>query len=636
MSDRLFRLESHKPEIGPVHPTWNVQRGPRTQGILRTPEPRPMVSQGTWGPAHPVIRDSYAQVTARQPQGLTAPHRLNTGPQGPTTWPPRQATGRDNSTRYNRTDPPFRTQQPRVTTTNLDFWFLVNTLFNLVRLEHHRMIWIKLPMKIGNAMNEFVSMICPPLPNNDWRESMCGLEKDIEQSILQKIHNHFETQKCDLMTSLKNSNPEDLEEAADLAYQRLRNQFGNKIRTKHLNDYLTSIKSCVGASRPPLINYDDLPTDKKMPRKTTNQSIPFPSPVRIPSTSAGIPVVAQNSNPTTSTAKTPRPSETTLKRTLSISPPSNHSADENDSSPVPLSPRNNKTKKCRILSAPCTPVTVGVTDLEMSETQVIDNSNTNTASSPRRAMKNANIRSYLSSTSQSKVTTSVAVTGDSHTPIRSTTIRPTDTTTLEPTGSPTGSVMEAAFEEAFDEEDEEYMKTILHPSHSKQTWCLTPKLGTRVLVLGDSNMKLCIQVQKEYEVHAFSGAHLAHINVLLTETTFPSSIKDIVIAVGINNRDKSFPHTTIHDLRKTISIAKGLKQRIHFVGVSAQNDPSGNIQRLNELASKWFMGNYIVPIPPEEVEILPTDTKFGIHHSFDTVQTVFSHILYHIETLNLL
>ena len=291
MSNRLFRLENHKPELGPIHPTWDGQRGPRTQGSLPNSDPRPMAGQGVWGPTHPVIRDSYAHVAARQPQRPTAPHRPTTGPQGATTWPQRQATWRDNSTRYSRTDPPTGTQQPMVTTTNLDFWFIVNTLFNLVRLEHHSMIWTKLPMKIGNAMSEFVAMICPPLPNNEWRESMCSLERDIEQSILQKINNHFDTQKRELMTSLKNSNPEDLEEAADLAYQRLRNQFGTKIRNKHLNDYLTSIKSCVGTSRPPLTNYDDLPTNKKIPRRTTNQTRPPPpppSPERIPSTSTGI------------------------------------------------------------------------------------------------------------------------------------------------------------------------------------------------------------------------------------------------------------------------------------------------------------------------------------------------------------
>ena len=123
---------------------------------------------------NPTVRPTYADRTSRPPgapSGVRHP-----------------AQGRVNSTHHNRGHSWVRTGRPTVTSTNRDFWLMINMIFNLVRLERHRTIWTRMPTKVGQALGDFVGMISPPLPDLSWTESMCSLEKDIVTAVLRKTN----------------------------------------------------------------------------------------------------------------------------------------------------------------------------------------------------------------------------------------------------------------------------------------------------------------------------------------------------------------------------------------------------------------------------------------------------------------
>lgn len=641
IAGRLTRLEDRgqRPQ-GPLCPTWNDQGWLNTRRPPTQPGSVPMTGSRHPEQAPPITRQSYAGVSSR-----------------PGGYP---STGRDNSTLSSRMHPPTNNRRPpSVSVLNLDFWFLVNTIFDLVRLEHHRRIWLRFPGKLRWTLGEFIGMISPPLPNKQWADSMNALERDIEKTVVQRTRDHIETQKCTLKTALNNSNPDGLESAAHLAHQRLEARYGNKIRSRYMDEYFEEVLSYVGTSRS---NVETIPTNQVGSINPTRPAVP-------PTTTRPASVAPM--------ATTPQGSETNLKRLLTVSPSSDGSCGDEDDDFVTVTSKRTKkqTKRSRITGSGRSPVNqVGseteirnsrsahvipeMTEREISTyrissgdemeetmmpstlnqvTSIIDGDsqpqqNTvpskNTPLPSKRTSKNADMRSYLSSSApQPRVSD-----------------QETAEAALSQPGSSTAAMGRSDRSESGGEANVTRMTvedgTVMVSKHSgkdKTKWRVSPKPSAKVLVLGDSNMNLCRNLEDDFEVHAFSGARLANINVLLSQTDLDkTAVTDVVVAVGINNRDKPFRSSTIYDLRQTVSMAEKMKATVHFLGVSTPEDgTSDNIVQLNKHAEEWFGARYIEPILPHQVHISPTDTKYGIHHEEGTVERIFNEIITHIEMFRL-
>ena len=149
------------------------------------------------------------------------------------------------------------------------------------------------------------------------------------------------------------------------------------------------------------------------------------------------------------------------------------------------------------------------------------------------------------------------------------------------------------------------------------------------VILADSNFRYWQPEDESYEAHVFPGAHLSHAIRMLETAKLPDTVRNLIICVGINNRDWELTSTAI-DLRKLATAAEKLKQKVYFLGVSSPRLPdrneNDNIIRLNHDARERFGGRFIPPLPQDEVRIRRGDS-YGIHHDDETVRRVFSSII---------
>jgi len=64
--------------------------------------------------------------------------------------------------------------------------------------------------------------------------------------------------------------------------------------------------------------------------------------------------------------------------------------------------------------------------------------------------------------------------------------------------------------------------------------------GTKTVVIADSNLKIVRNIPTVCEVHAYPGMAFKHATEILTVTKLPTSVENIVVVIGINQRNLSF------------------------------------------------------------------------------------------------
>ena len=187
-----------------------------------------------------------------------------------------------------------------------------------------------------------------------------------------------------------------------------------------------------------------------------------------------------------------------------------------------------------------------------------------------------------------------------------------------------------------DNSPEKIETTIVHVNQRKIDWSVQSK--AKIVIIADSNFRLCSCDDKDYEIHVFPGANLSHANKILDTAVFSPATQDVIIAIGINNRSWNFNASTMPDIRKVANQAEKIKPRLHFLGVSVaalENPEDGdNIKRLNAEMHERFGRRFIKPLPSSLVSIVPTD-PYGIHHDKNTVNRILNSIRNHISSLSL-
>ena len=175
----------------------------------------------------------------------------------------------------------------------------------------------------------------------------------------------------------------------------------------------------------------------------------------------------------------------------------------------------------------------------------------------------------------------------------------------------------------------------------KTLWTLKTGPACKTVVIGDSNLKLGTTADPCTEIHAFCGAKLTHAVNLLKDATLAKNVKTVVVAVGINNRNLNFAHTTSDNLKKLALAANQLRGRnveVYFAGVSigsrGPEDPveRQNIGLLNDEARRRFAQRYISPLPESEIGYHSSGNPEDIHHNGETVSKVINSILEFVES----
>jgi hypothetical protein len=181
----------------------------------------------------------------------------------------------------------------------------------------------------------------------------------------------------------------------------------------------------------------------------------------------------------------------------------------------------------------------------------------------------------------------------------------------------------------------DHLRRFIYDSKKKNAWELKIHKQPTTLILGDSNMRLARNIPDDWEIHAYPGAYLKHAANLLQPNKqpnkLPDSIKNIVVAVGVNNRSWVYARSTKPDLTRVGTRAKALGGRVHFLGISTSglsSDEDANIKQLNTDARSSFGRNFIHPLPTEQVIIAPSDP---IHHDQSTVDRIIDSIKCHLN-----
>lgn len=177
----------------------------------------------------------------------------------------------------------------------------------------------------------------------------------------------------------------------------------------------------------------------------------------------------------------------------------------------------------------------------------------------------------------------------------------------------------------------------IHDKRKKASWNLPISGKPEVIILADSNFRPARNIPSNWQIHVYPGAFLGDVAKLLEKSSLPDSVKQLVVAVGINHKRWSFNASTKPHLYKVTAAAEQHHRRIHFLGVSTNGLPATeelNIGLLNDEARRRVGdSNFIRPLPNNQVTISDSD-PYQIHHTADTVDRIIQTIITHFSSLN--
>jgi hypothetical protein len=179
---------------------------------------------------------------------------------------------------------------------------------------------------------------------------------------------------------------------------------------------------------------------------------------------------------------------------------------------------------------------------------------------------------------------------------------------------------------------------VVHDGADKPAWILQPSEGTKVLVIGDSNLRHAdaAKTPDDWEIHAFPGGKFKHVATLLDKMLCPATLEHVIVQVGINHRSEALDVTTqdIGRMERCFSRFDGLVWTATGVSVAASLDVAAKqtVRRINQ-SLKRGAPHFIEPLGEDEVGISPTDDS-GIHHDVGTVDAIISSMIQHVRSLN--
>jgi len=167
---------------------------------------------------------------------------------------------------------------------------------------------------------------------------------------------------------------------------------------------------------------------------------------------------------------------------------------------------------------------------------------------------------------------------------------------------------------------ERITRLFVHDPQRKNEWHIDPNPDTKVMVIGDSNLRLVPFVPKGWEVHVLPGGRLEHVCELMRTFPVDSALKTVVIQVGINHRDdRHFPRG---DLTKLRDIADRARIRLLMQGVAiAPSMPQDMIVKLNnfnEMVKGMFAKWFVYPLRRDRV-FLDRGDRTCVHYDEETV-----------------
>jgi len=556
---------------GPIHRTY---RGPavfvnKTRQLHANTAQRPSYSD--------VVRGNFVQKPTTQPaQYHQATHHHNHHNR---RQPPHHHNHHTNPRQPHHHPQPRQPHHPnhqlpqqQYRANDPGFAHLLKLLYRGTQLRHHANNWGTLPKPVEKKIKDLFEFLTPPVPTDELKSQLDSMRSSIAHEIRSCILSHINTQTTINSKQLGEHaiNESDRDAARGLAERVVRRKYGRKASQQNLDAWLAADLSVMG-------------------RGTT-------------STNHTEPIVQLTNNTSSDTPQTNR------KR-------------RRDSPPVSAVPVSNRfsvlTENPAESEDPTDPDVTNPKKLlarspETNRHDNIDGSNNN---------RNDNIDNNTSNNPTDCFTLLTDF---------------DDTLSMPPpsqcdrllTSKPTVSLNRLSLPHSFYRKQK---NVIIHDNTSKSRWKLVIKNSPSTVLVTDSNFRLAhdIPIPDDWEIHVYPGNNFAHTTNILKTATIPDCVKNVILAVGINNKEWKFETSTRPDLNKMVVEAKKMKPSVHFLGVSTV-DPPASIKMINESGRRNFGDKFIPALPEDQVTISPID-PLGIHVDKVTVQKIINSIKDHLN-----
>ena len=181
-------------------------------------------------------------------------------------------------------------------------------------------------------------------------------------------------------------------------------------------------------------------------------------------------------------------------------------------------------------------------------------------------------------------------------------------------------------------------RVFVYDPRRKDEWEVCPSPLTKVLLIGDSNMKLARDLPKDWEIHALCGGRFHHVTTILRQLQLSSCLRCIIVQVGINHNE-DLDEIRRDEAEDMLRELRRLEVRSLYVGVSIpsglSNESTATLEALNTDMFKYFAASYVYELDPKEVKIDPAD-PYGVHYTGSTVDRIIDSVVRRVAALKLL
>ena len=173
----------------------------------------------------------------------------------------------------------------------------------------------------------------------------------------------------------------------------------------------------------------------------------------------------------------------------------------------------------------------------------------------------------------------------------------------------------------------------------KNTWSLEPSNDTRVLVIGDSNLRHvdATALPDDWEVHSFPGCKFKHVSAIASRCTPPTALKHVIVQVGINHRDEGVDSRPDLEIARMARFTRDLCKSVSVTGLSVADTLDSQALQMVGIINRILKDSrdlhYIEPLGFDEVGIADP-LGSGIHHDEATVARIMSSMVAHVQSLN--
>jgi len=523
---------------------------------------------------------------------------------------PDKVSGRSDSDQAKHTGPPSH-----ATSNNDDFTSVIKDMYRMVQLDHHADNWKELPKSLAERLARFADDIRPPMPDEEFRRRITSITSMCGTRICETVKQHIADKRSQIASVAATKDDTDISRAKEIVDRHLSRRLGRRLDDSRRRRLLDQAASVVGSRR--------------QPRETDEDGFQ--------------PVVNSKKKP----ARSPGTVSTPAKKR------------KHESTPPPVSTHNHFSVLSNVAAGDMEPddqIEIIEDEEEVGvPAEAAPHNDVTVAAEVHRPPSNRILESFLAKAKtcaqveQMKPATIAPSLSLAKTCVQVEQTEPVTAAASVEKGTPTTSrsrtrTMSVDRASGRASPSARSLQTTdgvrVYTPSAKNDWTVTPTDGTKVIIIGGSNLRKMSSIPENWEVHCLPGAKLEHVNKALEclLTTRSDKLTAVYIQAGINHRDEPLD-VYAQQVDRLAELTSATRVHLAFVGVprppTLTDLQRRNIDALNGRMWEIFGLNYIPAISDDHVEILKDD-KYRIHHTAFTCNRIMTTVRKHAQgVLNL-